>query len=956
MKPNQIGMKTKKWLSVMLTVMLILGMIPMSVFATENQSQAESYNVSVQYRVYPDIVNDDEQGERADDGDVIQVAESDVIVEASDFPESIVYNDKVYERKGILNPDSTEFAYTDSLTIPKYPQEEGDSRSMWMGMWSDGIRVVYQSQENGYKLTVVNGTIQGKDSTEHYFKQGEEFTIQANTPEKGKKFDSWKVEPEAAFTAEKLKQETLNGNMTNSNITFTAQYRNLTIQEVILESDCKVSSKLVQTEKEAKDWIKKEYLPGLVEKEGVKVNLDEVEVEPDTSKGEPAFIAPEKGTPSNPNGKNGSYNFLVVGPENAWRVEKECIIKTEIYNPPVPHFHNICGQKRCNHEEHNGINYEPYGSGGSDSMYLTKNVTGYNEYLPSNLCLNGKIFTEDTTMEYHIQFPVVNLCDCVGGGILHLANDLYRMDNFNMYGGTIEGRVNVAYNFNMYGGRITNPDGIGLDGGEGVNVYGGSITGNKIGVNIQEGEVISMSGHPVIKDNEVNVYVGKNARIYVTNLEKGSTIGITTQVKPTKDKPVNITQPSDKDYSQYFFSDDPAYIIKNSGSGNEQVVQLAVKTDSVSEIVVDRGNKWLGSFKPDSGDAEGGKLITDSYLATAKDTQAAISMIGGEKLEVSNLTLSQENIAIQPKIKKETDNLHLEYVLAQVLSINGEEFIGTDTNSLFAIKGGTQYLWSTLNPNDVFAIWFEKKLNMSMEKTAQPIRINDVDYNVGYIGFLGEFRYYYLYFHDNTPAGVLKKWYDGSYSAQFNTGCDPDSVKSRNTNDAPISYFKKDGKLFEMFQVYGQDMKFYRNGVENQEPGTMEMYLYPDSRLGKELSNTSFDTLVVHLDEDSGVYNVGESIRNEMGLFNVEIHVGNQSPFMIFIYRELSVTPTVTQVNGDLFQKNETTRTPSESKPTVKPADTPKTGDETNPLLWMSLLFIGGCGMAVALRRRRMRL
>ena len=243
--------------------------------------------------------------------------------------------------------------------------------------------------------------------------------------------------------------------------------------------------------------------------------------------------------------------------ENYYPVLTEGVVK--LY-PAKPHMHLICGET-CNHDgdETHTENLIWKGISSlsdikeSGNYYLTADTTFNNssEHIgfPSynvNLCLNGKKLTVTGNL---LRFnPGATgsknkyvLCDCneqgtgkISGGIAIDAG------SFDMYGGTITGgKIGVEMRssvFNMYGGSITgnssrmNRNAGGVDVGSGTfNMYGGSITENKLintysnkagGVRVGSG-TFNMTGNAVISDNNVTFetrgYTYGAAGVYVEN-------------------------------------------------------------------------------------------------------------------------------------------------------------------------------------------------------------------------------------------------------------------------------------------------------------------------------------------------------------------------------------------------------------------------------------------------------
>lgn len=182
---------------------------------------------------------------------------------------------------------------------------------------------------------------------------------------------------------------------------------------------------------------------------------------------------------------------------------------------------------------------------------------------------------------------------------------------FNMYGGSISGNTGGGYGggvyndngtFRMYGGSISGNTGGSYGGGVYNNgtfeMSGGSITGNTVskegtdrygsGVYCCSDSIIKLSGAPIINNNtrtasssSINdnlLLYANNSTIMISDALMGNAhIGVNVgSDEPTANNPRAITSGSNADYSSYFSSDDSNYIIVDSVSGGEHIVQLAV--------------------------------------------------------------------------------------------------------------------------------------------------------------------------------------------------------------------------------------------------------------------------------------------------------------------------------------------------------------------------------------------
>lgn len=125
-----------------------------------------------------------------------------------------------------------------------------------------------------------------------------------------------------------------------------------------------------------------------------------------------------------------------------------------------------------------------------------------------------------------------------------------------------------------------------------LNMEGGSVTGNITeygGVHAVSGAAVNLSGEVDISGNQkidgvdCNLYLEDGAANIVA-LTSTTPIGVTTGGTLATGNPIDITAASDQDWSSYFTSDAPSYIIQNSGIDNLQILQLDVSnTINVSD-------------------------------------------------------------------------------------------------------------------------------------------------------------------------------------------------------------------------------------------------------------------------------------------------------------------------------------------------------------------------------------
>lgn len=218
------------------------------------------------------------------------------------------------------------------------------------------------------------------------------------------------------------------------------------------------------------------------------------------------------------------------------------------------------------------------------NYYLTKDVTLSATWnVPSGtttLCLNGKTISAEGNANNSSQLILIdytgdiengrtwNLYDCAGGGQITSGSRCC---------------VGNGATFYMYGGKITGGINYGVENAGAFYMYGGEISGsgNRGTYCDKYGSTITVGGSAVIAgNNRDNVWVGVDSLIEIDEenpLSGSAKIGITTENAPTEGNPINITGENDADYSRYFQSDNPDYVIVN---GENNVVQLAVKPQS----------------------------------------------------------------------------------------------------------------------------------------------------------------------------------------------------------------------------------------------------------------------------------------------------------------------------------------------------------------------------------------
>ena len=204
------------------------------------------------------------------------------------------------------------------------------------------------------------------------------------------------------------------------------------------------------------------------------------------------------------------------------------------------HTHCICGETHKAVGDHTAEDEKTFNAISTYAELVEAAANGGNYYLandieitneiearpqePFNLCLNGNtLFAADdmTGNIFDIRNNSLTLTDCVGGGKLTgtQASAVYVWNTFNMYGGAItENNGTGVYLaaedavFNMYGGEITNNKayyGAGIYHADGtIRISGGTIAGNvaqnKGGAIYTRRDGIEICGNPVIAENYIN--------------------------------------------------------------------------------------------------------------------------------------------------------------------------------------------------------------------------------------------------------------------------------------------------------------------------------------------------------------------------------------------------------------------------------------------------------------------
>ena len=263
------------------------------------------------------------------------------------------------------------------------------------------------------------------------------------------------------------------------------------------------------------------------------------------------------------------------------------------------HEHAVCGKTGCTEEDHDNTLWIPltYDSENQRLQYGGKSLkkpTYDNKYtLPAgnyylfaditldgsiaisgdvNICLNGHtISTKLYNSVFDISSYKLAVCDCStghSGKIEIIDNHSETKPSFVvglnaaqlcLYGGTIRGG---------YYGVYTNSD-------SRVKLFGGSITGNTIGVDGSSYGSLTIGGDAKVIDNttkNLNLF-GKSVISIDKSLTSNAKIGITTAAKPSANANIQIASGasnSELDYAQIFTPDasDQKYVVTKDEKGN----------------------------------------------------------------------------------------------------------------------------------------------------------------------------------------------------------------------------------------------------------------------------------------------------------------------------------------------------------------------------------------------------
>ncbi|MBR6789477.1 MAG: right-handed parallel beta-helix repeat-containing protein [Oscillospiraceae bacterium] len=193
-----------------------------------------------------------------------------------------------------------------------------------------------------------------------------------------------------------------------------------------------------------------------------------------------------------------------------------------------------------------------------------------------NLCLNGHSLSLPEGLKGGIilvrDYAVLRICDCSGG-----RGKVTGGSGTEKIGGGITADKSTV---ELYSGQITgNKTGVVLGSGA-FRMYGGSISGNEgSGLQASGSAVVQLSGEPVIDGNAgSNLFIGSGAKIRIDGLTGGK-IGLTAGVRPTAANPTEVSDNLGADYTKYFYSDDPDFVLQ---TGDRFRLQLAMTPSSAA--------------------------------------------------------------------------------------------------------------------------------------------------------------------------------------------------------------------------------------------------------------------------------------------------------------------------------------------------------------------------------------
>ena len=271
-------------------------------------------------------------------------------------------------------------------------------------------------------------------------------------------------------------------------------------------------------------------------------------------------------------------------------------------------------------------------------------------------------------------------------------------ENIDKYGSG--GVVNIG-TFIMEGGSISGSKGA-LAGGVynygNVTIKGGTISGNtgEYAGGILNYDTLNVSGLINISGNintdtgtgeACNVYSSDIITVDTAGLDSGSRIGVTMEQRPYEPRPVNITGNNGADYSDNFISDNSNYTVKNSGTGQNQVVQLTVPDTSAPFLTggaAVRTGHTAGSVKFTSNESGSYyyEVVEDGAVEPGIDTGGdGISCTTSETTitDPEGLTVGAKDIYI--KVKDASGNV------SSAIKIDIAEYTEPDTVAPFLTGG-----------------------------------------------------------------------------------------------------------------------------------------------------------------------------------------------------------------------------------------------------------------------------
>ena len=262
------------------------------------------------------------------------------------------------------------------------------------------------------------------------------------------------------------------------------------------------------------------------------------------------------------------------------------------------HEHAVCGKTDCTEAGHDNTLWIPltYDSENQILQYgrnRVKKPTYNNKYtLPAgnyylfaditldgsieisgdvNICLNGHtISTKLYNSVFDINSHKLAVCDCSTGH----SGKIEIIDNHSETKSFVVG-LNAAQ-FCLYGGTIQGGDyGVYTCSDSSVELFGGSITGNTIGVDGSSYDSLTIGGDAKVINNTTKnlVLLGKSVISIDKSLTSNAQIGISTVTKPSANANIKLATSatdSELDYAQIFTPDtsEQKYVVTKDEKGN----------------------------------------------------------------------------------------------------------------------------------------------------------------------------------------------------------------------------------------------------------------------------------------------------------------------------------------------------------------------------------------------------